>query len=162
MPSYTQICCWRFLRARRSSTKFFTGNETLDKVEKTSCTSCINFLISFNYLALYAVVIVPFVLISMREDITEIESEGVTYSCEDSPELCELEELEARAAFNNFVLMINGGFLIFSMLCETIIICIILKPTGTKCNSYLICQLLTGLTMRAVILISAQLIAVFI
>ena len=30
----------------------------------------------------------------------------------------------------------------------------------TRCNSYLACQLLTGLTMRAVILVSAQLIAV--
>ena len=24
MPSYTQICCWRFLRARRRSNRFYT------------------------------------------------------------------------------------------------------------------------------------------
>lgn len=58
--------------------------------------------------------------------------------------------------------MVNGGVLFYSMLCESLIICVSLKPTNTKCNSYLICQVLTGLTMRAVILISAQVIAVFV
>lgn len=50
----------------------------------------------------------------------------------------------------------------YSVVCETIIICVNLKPSNTHCGSYLLCQVLTGLTMRAVILISAQLIAMFI
>lgn len=65
MPSYTQICCWRFLKARRQSTKFYTGKDTLEKLEKSKLTYCISLLISFNYLVLYAVVIVPFILISL-------------------------------------------------------------------------------------------------
>ena len=67
MPSYTQVACWRFLRARRLSTKFYTGNDTLMRMEKSGCTKCVSLLISINYLALYAVVIVPFILISMQE-----------------------------------------------------------------------------------------------
>ena len=47
------------------------------------------------------------------------------------------------------------------MVCEIVLICVILKPSNTKCNSYLMMQILTGLTMKAVLLISAQLIAVF-
>jgi len=58
--------------------------------------------------------------------------------------------------------MINAIVLIYSMMCETVIVCKNLKPSNTRCNTYLACQVLTGFTMRAVILISAQLIAVFI
>ena len=29
MPSYMQVCCWRFLRSRRASTKFHTSEDTL-------------------------------------------------------------------------------------------------------------------------------------
>lgn len=58
--------------------------------------------------------------------------------------------------------MVNAGILIYFMSCELFVVCKNLEPTNTKCNSYLCCQLITGLTSRAVILISAQLIAVFI
>ena len=58
--------------------------------------------------------------------------------------------------------MTNAAVLIFFLLCELFVVCSSLKPTNTKCNSYLLCWLITGLTSRAVILISAQLIAVFI
>lgn len=59
------------------------------------------------------------------------------------------------------VLFINAGVLIYAMLCEIIIVGVSLKPSNTKCNSYLVCQIFTGLTMKAVVLVSAQLIAVF-
>jgi len=82
--------------------------------------------------------------------------------CSEHPEDCALAKVEARIEFNDFVLMINALVLIYSMVCETVIICTNLKPSNTKCGSYLICQVITGLTMRSVILISAQLIAIFI
>ena len=154
--------CWRFLRARRQTTKFHQGNESLNSLEKSSYTSFVSLLISINYLMLYAVVIVPFVLIMLSEDVEEISIDGVLVLCESNQEACDAKIEENRVSFNNFILMINGGVLIYSMLCESFIICMILKPTNTKCNSYLLCQLITGLTMRAVILISAQVIAVFI
>ena len=58
--------------------------------------------------------------------------------------------------------MINAAVLIYSSICETVIICLTLRASSTKCGPYLICQIITGLTMRSVVLISAQLIAVFI
>jgi len=63
MPNYTQVCCWRFLRSRRLSTKFFTGEDSLIGIENSGYSVFVSLLISFNYLILYAVVIVPFVLI---------------------------------------------------------------------------------------------------
>ena len=82
MPSQTQICCWRFLRSRRLSTKFYTGNETLNALEKSKITFCISLLISFNYLVLYAVIIVPFILISIAEEVIEVTIEGEVIACE--------------------------------------------------------------------------------
>ena len=71
------------------------------------------------------------------------------------PEECDKKTEEARVDFNNFVLLINAIVLFYSMMCESIIICINLKPSNASCGSYLLCQILTGLTMRSVILISA-------
>lgn len=51
--------------------------------------------------------------------------------------------------------MVNGAVLVYSMLCELVVVCATLKATDTRCNTYLLCQMLTGLTMRAVLLISA-------
>lgn len=119
-------------------------------------------LISFNYLMLYAVVIVPFVLIATQDDVDTIELNGLEYSCDDMPDECAEKAEDARVDFNNMVLLINMMVLIYSMICETVIICMNLKAANTKCGSYLVCQVFTGLTMRSVILISAQLIAVFI
>lgn len=107
-------------------------------------------------------VIVPFVLIMLKSDVESITIDGVEVPCEDAQEACDDKEEEDMVNFNNFVLLINGMFLIYSMLCELVILCITLKSSGSKCNSYLSCQLITGFTMRAVLLISAQLIAVFI
>ena len=123
---------------------------------------CVGLLISFNYLVLYAVVIVPFVLIAMKEKYETVLVDGVEVPCEEAEGLCEEQEELDRVDFNNFVLLVNGAMLFYSVLCESIILCKTLKPAGAKCNSYLICQLITGLSMRAVILISCQLIAVFI
>ena len=156
MPSQTQICCWRFLRSRRLSTKFFLGNETLNGLEKSKCTVCISMLISFNYLILYCNVIVPFVMIVMADEVTSVKDiDGNDIACEDDHAACDLVIEENRVDFNFLVLMINAGMLIYSMICELVVVCTALKPTNTSCNSYLFCQLITGFTMRAVILISA-------
>jgi hypothetical protein len=152
------------MRSRKLSGKFYTGEDTLHGLEKSSYTGFVSLLISFNYISLYAIVIVPFVMIMLKDDVETITVDGVEVSCQDdeNAEVCTLKEEENQVAFNNFVLMINLGVLTYSLICESIIICMSLKPTNTKCNSYIICQAINGLTMRAVILISAQLIAVFI
>ena len=155
MPSYMQVCCWRFLRSRRLSNKFYTGNDALYKIESKGSSLFVSLLISFNYLMLYSVVIIPFVLIATLEDIEEIEVDGEMIPCDDMPDACDSKAELARVDFNNLVLLINAMMLLYSVICETVIICINLKPTKTSCNSYLVCQVLTGLTMRSVILISA-------
>ena len=96
-------------------------------------------LISFNYLMLYAVVIVPFVLIATQEDVETIELDDIEFSCDDMPDECALMAEEARIDFNNIVLLINMMVLIYSMICETIIICMNLKAANTHCGSYLVC-----------------------
>ena len=126
------------------------------------CTSFISLLISINYLLLYAVVFVPIGMIVTAEEVETISVDGVMVYCEDRAEACEFQIEEDRVSFNNFVLMCNAGVLVYTMICECIVVCISLKPTNTKCSSYLACQVITGLSMRAVILISAQLIAVLI
>ena len=98
----------------------------------------------------------------MKEKYETVLVDGVEVPCEEADGQCEEQEELDRVDFNNFVLLINGAMLFYSVLCESIILCKTLKPAGAKCNSYLICQLITGLSMRAVILISCQLIAVFI
>ena len=160
MPSYTQICCWRFLSARRQSAKFYMSRETLEFFEKSGCSVFTGLLISFNYLLLYAVVIVPFVLVLTSEEVESITVDGEVVFCEVDRHACDEKEEENRVNFNNFVLLVNAAVLVYSMLCELVIICTSLSSSDTRCNSYLACQLLTGLTMRAVLLVSAQLIAV--
>ena len=81
-------------------------------------------LISFNYLILYAVVIVPFVLILMQDEVESIEINGVFVNCETNQDACAVKEEEKQVNFNNFILMVNAGVLFYSMLCETIIICV--------------------------------------
>ena len=88
LPSLTQVACWRFLRARRLSTKFFTGEVTLHSMEKSKFNVCVGLLISFNYLVLYAVVIVPFVLIANKEDLETIVIDVEERLCLDVPEAC--------------------------------------------------------------------------
>ena len=131
-------------------------------LEQSKKTVCISLLISFNYLVLYTVVIVPFILISLQEEVVEVTIDGQVVTCEDDQEACDEKIDENRVNFNNFVLMVNAGVLVYFLLCELFVVCTSLTPTNTSCNSYLLCQLITGLTSRAVILISAQLIAVFI
>lgn len=146
--------CWRFLKSRRTAVKFHTGNQTLEKLEASAFQVCVSLLISLNYLVLYAVVIVPFVLLIMHDPDAECAAEGVGADCSEKEE-------QWRIEFNTKVLLINAGVLIYAMICEIVIVLINLKPSNTKCNSYLVCQIFTGLTMKAVILISGQLIAVF-
>ena len=131
------------------------SHETLEFFEKSGCSVFTGLLISFNYLLLYAVVIVPFVLVLTSEEVESITVDGQLVFCEDDRHACDAKEEENRDNFNNFVLLVNAAVLVYSMLCELVIICTSLTPSDTRCNSYLACQLLTGLTMRAVILVSA-------
>lgn len=155
MPTSTQVCCWRFLRARKSSTKFYTGKDTLHALEKSSYTGAVSLLISVNYIAMYANVIVPFVMIMIKDEVKSVVVEGEEIFCDEDPDVCAFEKELSQKSFNNFVLLCNMGVLAYSLICESIVICMSLKPTNTKCNSYIICQAINGLTMRAVILISA-------
>ena len=131
MPSYMQVCCWRFLRSRRVTTKFYTSETTLKSIEKSGYSVCVGLLISFNYLILYAVVIVPFVLIATKEEIQTIEVDGVEYACDDKPDDCSEAKDEAMVKFNDFVLMINAAVLFYSAICESVIICINLRASNT-------------------------------
>jgi len=153
--------CWRFLRSRSVSTKFYTSVASLIAFEKSGCQPCVSILISLNYMIMYAVVIVPFVLLALQKKVTSIIVDGHEIFCENDKALCDEEVLKGRKDFNNFVLIVNIIVLVYTLVFEIILISISLKPSNTKCNSYLICQLFTGFTMKAVILISAQLIAVF-
>jgi len=72
MPSYTQVMCWRFLRARRLSTKFHASKDSLMVLEKSGCQVFVSLLISLNYLMLYAEIIVPFILLIMQEETVTI------------------------------------------------------------------------------------------
>ena len=112
-------------------------------------------LISINYLMLYAICIVPIILTIMKEDVETIEIDGKVVDCSVDQATCDAKEEENRDSFNSFVLMVNGAVLVYSMLCELVVVCATLKATDTRCNTYLLCQMLTGLTMRAVLLISA-------
>ena len=52
-------------------------------MEQSKKTAFISLLISFNYLVLYAVVIVPFILISLQEEVVEVTIDGKIVTCED-------------------------------------------------------------------------------
>ena len=121
-------------------------------------------LISFNYLLLYSVLIVPIVLIQLQEEVLFVMKDKQIKWCDEpeNDEICNEVIQERRLEFNNFVLLINGGVLVYCMLCEIILVASLLRPTNTSCSSYLALQLYTGLTMKAVLLVSAQMIALFI
>lgn len=125
-------------------------------------TTFVSLLISFNYLVLYAVIIVPFVLISLQDEVESVVLNGEKVACELNQAACDTLEDENRVSFNNSVLMVNLVVLVYFLICELLVVCCNLRPTNTKCNSFLCCQMITGLTSRAVVLISAQLIAVFV
>ena len=99
----------------------------------------------------------------LSEEVTSITVDGVEVPCDAAnQDACDAEEEQRREDFSNLVLLANMGVLALTMICELLIICCNMRPSNTRCNAYLFCQLLTGFTMRAVILISAQLIAIFI
>ena len=65
--------------------------------------------------------------------------------------------------FNYEMALINLSVLVYSLACELILILTQIKSAKlTFCNQYLLGQILNGVTLRAMILISAQLVAVFI
>lgn len=83
---------------------FYTGEDAIRNIEMNSYSVFVSLLISFNYLILYAVVIVPFVLIADHEDIETIVVDGEKFSCDIMPKDCEEATQIARIDFNNLVL----------------------------------------------------------
>jgi len=75
--------CWRFLRSRKVSTKFYTSSASLIAFEKSGCQPCVSVLISLNYMIIYAVVIVPFVMLALQKKVTSITVNGKEINCED-------------------------------------------------------------------------------
>jgi len=70
IPTCKQVCCWRFLRAKTQATQFYVSETSLEALEKSKCQRFISVLISFNYLALYLVILLPFYLI-FKERLTD-------------------------------------------------------------------------------------------
>ena len=65
--------------------------------------------------------------------------------------------------FNEIMLIVNGGVLLYQLICELIMIAVQKNRAKLSCcNQYLLIQVFNGVTLRAVILISAQLVAAFI
>ena len=59
--------------------------------------------------------------------------------------------------------VINMSVLLYSFVCELILILSQIRVAKLKiCNQYLLGQIINGVTLRAIILLSAQLVAVFI
>ena len=59
--------------------------------------------------------------------------------------------------------VINMSVLLYSFVCELILILSQIRVANLKfCNQYLLGQIINGVTLRAIILLSAQLVAVFI
>ena len=74
IPSIKEVCCWRVLRARYQTGLFHTSEKALEVLEKSRCQTFIAGLISFNYLALYFVIIIPFVLTII--EVQQRQSDG--------------------------------------------------------------------------------------
>ena len=75
----------------------------------------------------------------------------------------ETEQDDGRMNFNEIMLIVNGGVLLYQLICELVMIAV--QKNRAKlacCNQYLLVQVFNGVTLRAVILISAQLVAAFI
>lgn len=121
LPSCKQVCCWRFLRARRTANRFHTSVKSLEAFEKAKNQACISILLIFNYLMLYCVALAPFALIFMRaegsEALEELSEEVVVPEapveelCEGEP--CPTAEDEFMAMFNNIMLLVNAAVLFY-------------------------------------------------
>ena len=69
----------------------------------------------------------------------------------------EFNELkEEGLSFNEIMLIVNGGVLLYQLICELIMIAVQKDRARLSCcNQYLLIQVFNGVTLRAVILISA-------
>ena len=84
-------------------------------------------------------------------------TEGETMPTEDT------EQEGGGLTFNEIMLVVNGGVLLYQLICELIMIAVQKNRARLSCcNQYLLIQVFNGVTLRAVILISAQLVAAFI
>ena len=173
IPTCKQVCCWRLLRARKLSHRFQASDESLNAFEKSKYQNFISVLISVNYLILYGVLLYPFVLILQDKITGESEEDACVYGAnEDGTCMTEgenilqglqLEEQNSGLTFNEVMLIVNGGVLLYQLICELIMIAVQRRHAKLACcNQYLLIQVFNGVTLRAVILISAQLVAAFI
>ena len=129
------------------------------------------FLISINYIILYGVLLYPFVLIA-QEKLAGDEEDTCVYGMDEAGECLtegdtmpvEAEEQEKKGLdFNEIMLIVNGGVLLYQLICELIMIAAMKgKAKLSCCNQYLLIQVFNGVTLRGVILVSAQLVAAFI
>ena len=176
IPTCKQVCCWRLLRARRLSHRFHASDESLLAFEKSKYQGFIAILISVNYLILYTVLLYPFVLIAQEKLFggTEDEEDTCTIgkntdgTCMQEGQTMPKPESEdttesGALTFNEIMLIVNGGVLLYQLICELIMIAVQKNRAKMSCcNQYLLIQVFNGVTLRAVILISAQLVAAFI
>ena len=86
IPSIKEVCCWRLLRARYKVGLFHTSERALEKLEKSRCQTFIAGLISFNYLALYFVIIIPFIL-TILEVQKRQSDDGDPEACKEQDQL---------------------------------------------------------------------------
>ena len=125
-------------------------------------------LLSLNYILLYTVAVAPFVLVFQGRQ-ESIEGEGTGEEDSTAVDCSEGGEENGEcadaglAAFNRLMLIVNTAVIAYSVACELAIIGLQKRHAHvTCCNGYLLFQVLTGVTSRAVILLSAQLVAAFI
>ena len=131
IPTCKQVCCWRLLRARRRSHRFHASQESLTAFEKSKYQSFVSILISVNYFILYGVLLYPFLLIAQEKWFNDAE-ESCIYGVDEAGEcLTEddtmpVEDLqkESGLTFNEIMLIVNGGVLLYQLICELIMIAV--------------------------------------
>ena len=75
----TQIICWRFLASRKESHRFYTSLSSLRSFEQSSYQTFVSWILSINYIMLYTVAVVPFVLLYLSGGTnTTVEESNVT------------------------------------------------------------------------------------
>ena len=78
-------------------------------------------------------------------------TEGSTISVDE-----EIIEESGGLTFNEIMLIVNGGVLVYQLMCELIMIAVQKKHAKLSCcNQYLLIQVFNGVTLRGVILVSA-------
>ena len=97
----------------------------MDALERSRCQTFIAGLISFNYLTLYFVIIIPFVLIILEVNKRLSEEERYEQCLKTDQEDCQPVQAYKKLSalqFNYEMAIINISVLVYSLLCELILI----------------------------------------